>query len=558
MQTAGQAGGLHFGDPRMAERVGHGPATMPFTRSAGPRASRQTDHQMPRDMNARRNPSSAQSFSEDDFSAAGDVLSRSFPSPNSSSPFLNSSYFSSHWLDDALDLEAGCVSWTSNHDGRLLSWLPSALFGSRIEEKLRNPGSCDSIGYSVKPGSAGYSFAWRFAAFFMFCYFISAYHERLGLQCGQLRFDVTQKQTRPSGDKSMTLLWSEAIITTGAAFLLTQGYFGIRSTRERMERVRQTAVTLAYSFIKTTSTNSPPGLPKDELQLIIYECLALLTAFPVALLYQMRGNSCEPAITRYCQDVAKELQRLRKGENPIVYRQDPWACRARRKHNQFENVEYFFEVFSLHLQNEFSKQRMRVKTLSMTSQHIIYNLRNNFENMVDLGNFDDRRTPIVRENIDMLALAGRECCIFSSSDIAPVTFLWALNVACHSVAILTPVYHCDWIVNTNRPSPINDGSLQWPESATWAAITGAAVVGATILSILNEMWNMWDPFGRGINTYSWTLGIAMEIDNMVNEFYEYDTKALIRKHAYMAPSSHPYDHVTDNVGESSNSEPRTV
>ena len=39
---------------------------------------------------------------------------------------------------------------------------------------------------------------------------------------------------------------------------------------------------------------------------------------------------------------------------------------------------------------------MRTKLPSLTSQHIVYNLRNHFENVVDLGNLDDRRTPIIR------------------------------------------------------------------------------------------------------------------------------------------------------------------
>lgn len=114
----------------------------------------------------------------------------------------------------------------------------------------------------------------------------------------------------------------------------------------------------------------------------------------------MRGNTCEPAITRYCQDTSKALKRLRDGDDTVVasqfYRSEPWVIRG-RGHYQFATVEYFFEVFALQLQLEFSRQSMRTKGPSMTSQQIIYNLRNHFENFVDLGNLDDRRTPIIRE-----------------------------------------------------------------------------------------------------------------------------------------------------------------
>ena len=51
--------------------------------------------------------------------------------------------------------------------------------------------------------------------------------------------------------------------------------------------------------------------------------------------------------------------------------------------------------------------------------------------------------------------------------------------------------------------------------------------------------------------------MAMEIDNMLNEFYEYDTRVLIRKHAYMDPSSHPDDLGSSRRAEG-NSRPRTV
>lgn len=37
----------------------------------------------------------------------------------------------------------------------------------------------------------------------------------------------------------------------------------------------------------------------------------------------------------------------------------------------------------------------------MVPQYIIYNLRNHFENIVDAGNLDLQRTPIIRESISV-------------------------------------------------------------------------------------------------------------------------------------------------------------
>lgn len=42
----------------------------------------------------------------------------------------------------------------------------------------------------------------------------------------------------------------------------------IRAARERMERVKQTTVTLAYSFMKTSKVGGV-GHGKDELQVLI-------------------------------------------------------------------------------------------------------------------------------------------------------------------------------------------------------------------------------------------------------------------------------------------------
>lgn len=169
----------------------------------------------------------------------------------------------------------------------------------------------------------------------------------------------------------------------------------------------QTAVeaTAGTNFNSASSEYFPPlcqaaACPSWSAHETISECLALLTAYPVALLQQIRGNTCEPAITRYCQDVARALHRLRNGDDSIIagpfYWDHSWIGSRSGSGNQFATVEYFFEVFSLRLQMEFSRQAMRTKTPSLASQHIIYSLRNHFENLVDLGHLDDRRTPIIR------------------------------------------------------------------------------------------------------------------------------------------------------------------
>lgn len=105
-------------------------------------------------------------------------------------------------------------------------------------------------------------------------------------------------------------------------------------------------------------------------------------------------------MTKYCQEVAQRLRRLRNGEARIgwsQYNAGRWDSFS-HGHRHYTTVEYFFEIFSLQLEAEFSKQSMKTLVPSMAPQYIIYNLRNHFENIVDMGNLDDRRTPIMRKN----------------------------------------------------------------------------------------------------------------------------------------------------------------
>ncbi|KAF7551110.1 hypothetical protein G7Z17_g5232 [Cylindrodendrum hubeiense] len=245
---------------------------------------------------------------------------------------------------------------------------------------------------------------------------------------------------------------------------------------------------MTYSLLKTTKVNTTIGYDGEHLQLVIYECLALTTAYPVALLQQMRGNTCEPAITKYCHETAAALQHLRLGgssDDKLNCRRKAWSTLPLH----FVPVDYFFEIFSLQLEREFQRQPMRSKVPSVGPQHIIYCIRNHFENLVDGGNLDERRAPIILQN-------------------------------------------CDWIINSPRNT---GGNIMIPTAMTLVAIFGISAMSATILTLLQELWNMWDPFGKGINTFAWTLGIAREIDDMLNEYDEYDENSLIRVHSYMQP-----------------------
>lgn len=248
---------------------------------------------------------------------------------------------------------------------------------------------------------------------------------------------------------------------------------------------------------------------------------------------------------RYCQDVAKALKQLRCDQDI--------SMEAGRGHHDFDTVEYFFEICSLKLQLEFSRQKMRNKAPSLTSQHIIFKLRNHFENLVDLENVDDRRAPIIREcadetpwsplvpstdcqclggNIDMLSLAGRECGIFSRTDVLPSVFLHSVSAAGWLIALYSPLQRCNWIVDW---APDDSTVVRFPTLNAMIPMAILSLMSSMLTTVIAEMWRMWDPFGKGTNTYAWTLGIAMEIDNILNDFYEYDSNPPIRANTYMDP-----------------------
>lgn len=212
---------LHFGDPRAAQRVGHGPSAV----SAFPQSRTQpTVAQM---FNQRQRAQRHPAASTETSLSADELCSRTTSSSEQSS--VSHSYQSSYWKDDVFDLEAGCVPWTYARDDRLFSWLPATLFGSKMEQKARNPGSCDSIGYGIRSESPLVGFAWRFSFFFIYCWMISAFHPQLGLSCTTEVPENPASPNPPSSrypGRSLALVWAETLVTTGACFLIAQGYYG--------------------------------------------------------------------------------------------------------------------------------------------------------------------------------------------------------------------------------------------------------------------------------------------------------------------------------------------
>lgn len=274
--------------------------------------------------------------------------------------------------------------------------------------------------------------------------------------------------------------------------------------------------------------------------------------------------------------MARALKQLRNGHDVDLAthldESNRWTRRDRGRRHLYM-VESFFEIFYLQLQLDFRRSTIKAKAPSCVPNHIIFNLRNHFENLVDLRNVDDRRTPIIREsvaeprtarrpstdgkwqgeNIDMLGLAGRECAIYSTTDVRPKAFLNMIMVAGWIMASYSLLRRCDRFVDW---SPVPATSLHLPTLGVMGSMATLSLLSATMTTVLAEIRRMWDPFGKGVNMDSWTLGIATEIINILNDFFEYDPDAVVRTHSYMDPADSKDDEGFD--GESTKDRAQTV
>ncbi|RFN52271.1 hypothetical protein FIE12Z_3457 [Fusarium flagelliforme] len=184
--------------------------------------------------------------------------------------------------------------------------------------------------------------------------------------------------------------------------------------------------------------------------------------------------------------------------------------------------DHFFEAFSLELEMEYRNECRiscsRNKLPPQATPQIITRIRMILENLIDDYQLDLSRSPIVRENIDVMALSAREGLIYSHDDVIPVGFLNIFGVIARGMCFMVPfILDFDWdsLSMTHRILP-------------WLLI---AFVSATGLTIIGETSRLWKTFRR-MNTYAWTLGIAQEIDKLVQD---QDGREEIdeRKHGYM-------------------------
>ncbi|RSL73840.1 hypothetical protein CEP54_000186 [Fusarium duplospermum] len=318
------------------------------------------------------------------------------------------------------------------------------------------------------------------------------------------------------------LFFLETVAMAGSAFALGQGLSNARASRERTERISHTGTTIASMMLKGAK---PGEMRREDLQLHIFNCLALITAYPVCVLNRIRGNTYDFRVVSRCNQAAKRLQQLRPIERDDTESESMTdASGVTVEEGTTNEMEHFFEMLSLELELEFRTSFSRSGLPSLAHQRVMYNIRNHLDDLTDFYHLGEIRPALIRENIDMMAAAGRDCGIPAFRDnLNPIAFLRIVDTATRIVCLSIPVQTCT--------------TLAWSMMTRVAfEIGGISIITATALTILDEMWSLWDPYAKGINAYAWTLGIAREIDSMLNDVYDSDwdkDKGLpLRKHGY--------------------------
>ncbi|KAL6920928.1 hypothetical protein FSST1_004954 [Fusarium sambucinum] len=350
------------------------------------------------------------------------------------------------------------------------------------------------------------------------------------------------------------------ICIIGSAFLMAQGLItsatlpivtskmklkllSLRGARVGMERVGHTATTIATALLKSTHIVDPqntkdPTIGQSEyenhqklLQRRVFKCLALLTAYPVCLLHQGLDNKRYVDVDRRCEEAALRLAEIHPITQQHYSSQSSSQLGQTSQYPMEKNVDIertrFFEMFSLEMEMEFRTSRTKNDSPSLAAQRAITKIRMTLENLVDGGQLDMLRSPFIRENIDVMAISGRECLVYSYTDAVPRAFLWVLKTIARVMLLTVPLFiNIDW------------KSLAGLKRLCLCFLIG--LVGASGLTILSEIDCMWKAFKRGMNTYAWSLGIAREIDELLNEpndivrmhWYNGVPNSSIREHSY--------------------------
>ncbi|CAF3449976.1 unnamed protein product [Fusarium graminearum] len=289
----------------------------------------------------------------------------------------------------------------------------------------------------------------------------------------------------------------------------------LRGARVGMERVGHTATTIATSLLKSTQVTDPVRVRDLIINRIEYEARQKIL--------QRRVFRCEEAALRLTRmhPITQYDGLPQPSSQPRLVSQFPL------ENNMNSEKTHFFETFSLEMEMEFRTSNSKNKPPSLTAQRAITKIRMILENLIDEDQLDAFRSPIVRENIDVMAISGRECLVYSYKDAVPIAFLRVFKGIASVMLFAVPLF-----INIEWKGMVLSRRL------CLCLLIGC--VGAAGLTILSEVDCMWKAFDKGMNSYAWSLGIAREIDKLLEEpedsilhhRYGGELNTSIRKHRY--------------------------
>ncbi|RDA94948.1 hypothetical protein CP533_0096 [Ophiocordyceps camponoti-saundersi (nom. inval.)] len=425
------------------------------------------------------------------------------------------------------------------------------FFASEAERMALNPEVRSPSDYAVGRRNQLGRYLLHFLAFLTYTSFIFFYYieieKFLSSCCGVTDVAVTdvavtdeaaahfrKKQNASSSESvpkpeeselSLGITWPEGIFLTCIVCLIAQAFPSVRSARELMERSNAICFDLAYAFLKCCDGGTQP---------VIFECLALLAAFPVVLLEELRMNTCEPNVTGYCKEAGRKMCLLRHGiyngssvgstmmtGGSVRSRTDNTAeSSGSMLRPQFEQVDYFYEIFVLQLHMDYDAHDMRVNRPPSMANHIICNLNSHIDQFWQHGGANSR-IAIMREQAEVLCSLIYSTRPLSKHEVSPVIFQRATSVMTVLVALNIPYQRASWFYV---------GPTTY--ICTFLKIVLVSALSAALTSLVHELHLMWDPFGKAIiNKYGWTARNAMAIDNLVHDFYE-DNDNIVRPHGF--------------------------
>ncbi|OAA78505.1 hypothetical protein LEL_05328 [Akanthomyces lecanii RCEF 1005] len=255
------------------------------------------------------------------------------------------------------------------------------VFPDRIGHKLQWPKNTDYINYEVRPPLFWPEIIFWFAFFIGWQFAIRAILHHEGFQC------VTTAEGGPNAVEVIvqSIISRFSLLPAAVIFLLSgQGFTRVQTTRQEMARIRVASLEIAHTLIKFTN---PPldAQSADDMPLLVYEFLSLLTVYPVTLVQEFRGNFTRGSVLCNCERHARFVRDSRRGHTGIAWApgtgHDSTGTGPGPGGKQVR-LEQCFEILSLLWEKHITRKTKKRETTSIEPLQILCRLREHLHTMI--------------------------------------------------------------------------------------------------------------------------------------------------------------------------------